>query len=183
MHASTHAEHTPDSIPIPDQSDPTSLTNMLLLVLQGQQALLSNSMKMEQEIVSLKEDNKELRSQLYSGLNQLTKIVTEKNTITNQSIATISNTHSMDFEIVQKNSLIINDNIKAAKEGIQIIEKEIGSLKEKLSSSAVEQKIDNLEKTIENLHVRATLPLQFLVLKSRSSGSRTIHARDNPHKG
>ena len=31
--------------------------------------------------------------------------------------------------------------------------------------------------------VRATLPLQFLVLKSRSSGSRTIHARDNPHKG
>ena len=33
------------------------------------------------------------------------------------------------------------------------------------------------------LAVRATLPLQFLVLKSRSSGSRTIHARDNPHKG
>ena len=31
--------------------------------------------------------------------------------------------------------------------------------------------------------VRATLPLQFLVLKSRSSGSQTIHARDNPHKG
>ena len=31
--------------------------------------------------------------------------------------------------------------------------------------------------------VRATLPLQFLVLKLRSSGSRTIHARDNPHKG
>ena len=31
--------------------------------------------------------------------------------------------------------------------------------------------------------VRATLPLQFLVLKSRSSRSRTIHARDNPHKG
>ena len=35
--------------------------------------------------------------------------------------------------------------------------------------------------TIE--HVRATLPLQFLVLKSGSSGSRTIHTRDNPHKG
>ena len=33
------------------------------------------------------------------------------------------------------------------------------------------------------LYVRATLPLQFLVLKSGSSGSRTIHARDNPHKG
>ena len=31
--------------------------------------------------------------------------------------------------------------------------------------------------------VRATLPLQFLVLKSWSSGSRTIHTRDNPHKG
>ena len=31
--------------------------------------------------------------------------------------------------------------------------------------------------------VRATLPLQFLVLKSRLSGLRTIHARDNPHKG
>ena len=30
---------------------------------------------------------------------------------------------------------------------------------------------------------RATLPLQFLVLKSRLSRSRTIHARDNPHKG
>ena len=35
----------------------------------------------------------------------------------------------------------------------------------------------------EPIGVRATLPLQFLVLKSRSSGSRTIHARDNPHKG
>ena len=31
--------------------------------------------------------------------------------------------------------------------------------------------------------VRATLPLQFLVLKSRSSGLRTIHTRDNPRKG
>ena len=31
--------------------------------------------------------------------------------------------------------------------------------------------------------VRATLPLQFLVLKSRSLGSRTIHTRDNPRKG
>ena len=36
---------------------------------------------------------------------------------------------------------------------------------------------------IERHIVRATLPLQFLVLKLRSSRSRTIHARDNPHKG
>ena len=159
--ASTHDEHTPDSIPIPDQSeDPVSLSSMLLLVLQGQQALLSNSLKMEQEIASLKEDNKELRSQLYSGLNQLAKIVTEKNTITNQSIAKISNTHSMDFEIILKNSFIINDNIKAAKEGIQLIEKEIDSLKENLSSSTVEQKLDTLEKTIENLKpLKADTPM------------------------
>ena len=31
--------------------------------------------------------------------------------------------------------------------------------------------------------VRATLPLRFLVLKSGLSGLRTIHTRDNPHKG
>ena len=169
-HASTHAEHTPDSIPIPDQSDdPLSATKMLLLVLQGQQALLSNSLRMEKEIASLREDNNNLHTQLYSGLNQLAKIVTEKNTITNQSIATISNTHSTDFEIVQKNSFIINDNIKAAKEGIQIIEKEIDSLKEKLSSSTVEQKLDNLEKTIENLQPSKTDTPMDMTPKTQSS--------------
>ena len=31
--------------------------------------------------------------------------------------------------------------------------------------------------------VRATLPLQFLVLKLGLLGLQTIHARDNPHKG
>ena len=162
-HASTHVEHTPAADSISDQpEDPIALNKMLLLVLQGQQALLSNSMRMEQEITSLKEDNKELRSQLYSGLNQLAKIVTEKNTITNQSIAAISNTHSMDFEIVQKNSLIINNNIKSAQEGIQHIEKEIDSLKEKLSSSTVEQKLDNLEKIIENLlPLKADTPMDM----------------------
>ena len=155
---------------------------MLLLVLQGQQALLSNSMKMEQEIAFLREDNKDLRAQLYLGLNQLAKIVTDKNTITNQSITTISNTHSKDFEMVQKNSLIINDNIKAVQEGNQHIEKELDSLKEKISSSAVEQKLDNMEKTIENLQPfkadtpmdttpmpQSTMPLPPVTFNPRSS--------------
>ena len=35
----------------------------------------------------------------------------------------------------------------------------------------------------KKISVRATLPLQFLVLKLGLSGSQTIHARDNPHKG
>ena len=39
------------------------------------------------------------------------------------------------------------------------------------------------ENFLIKIAVRATLPLQFLVLKLRSSRSRTIHTRDNPHKG
>ena len=126
-------------------------------MLQGQQTLINNSMKMEKEIASLKEDNKKLQSfiheEILSGLNQLTKIVINKNTSINQSITSLSNTYMKEFKLAHKNNIVLNDNIKTIIEGNQTIEKEIVSIKEKLSSTLVEQKLDNLEKTVENLQL------------------------------
>ena len=112
---------------------------------------------METEIASLKEDNKNLQhfihKELLSGLNQLAKIVTNKNQVTNQAIKNISNTNSKEFELIHKNSLVINDNVKNIVKGNQSITNDIDSLKEKLSSAIVEQKLDKLEKTIEDLQL------------------------------
>ena len=133
---------------------------MLLLVLQGQQALLSNSMRMEQEIASLKEENKDLRSQLYSGLNQLAKIVTEKNTITNQSIDYISKTQTAYFDNILVNFNAINRNIENTRKDIGKTREDLVSMKEKLDFSAVDQKLNNLEKIIKNLQpLKADSPM------------------------
>ena len=113
---------------------------------------------MEQEIASLKEDNKELRTQLYAGLNQLAKIVTDKNEITNQSIDYLSKTQTAYFDNVLVNFNAINSNILKTRKDIDGLKNDIVPVKEKLESSAVEQKLDNLEKTIEN----------FKLLKSES---------------
>ena len=56
-------------------------------------------MKMETEIASLKEDNKKLQSfihkEILSGLNQLAKIVTDKNQVTDQTIKSILKNQSL----------------------------------------------------------------------------------------
>ena len=155
----THAtEHVSDN-PIPNPKSEDSSNNIpsrtLLHILQGQQALIQTTTKMETEIASLKEDNKKLWSfiheEILSGLNQLTKIMIDKNKSINQSITSISNTHTKDFETSHKHNTVINNNIKNIIMGNQAIESKIVSIEEKLPSTTVEQKLNNLEKTIENL--------------------------------
>ena len=153
----THAtSHDPIPNPKSDQlSDDLIPSRTLLRILQGQKALIQTVTKMETEIASLKEDNKNLQSfihkELLSRLNQLAKIVTDKNQAIDQTITAISNTHTKEFEIIHKNSSVVNNNVKNIIMGNQTMENEIVSIKEKLSSTTVEQKLDNLEKTIENL--------------------------------
>ena len=158
-HAIKHATHNdPISNPKSDHtSDIFIPPNTILRLLQGQQTLIQTIMKMETEIASLKEDNKNLQHfiqrEILSGLNQLAKIVTDKNQVTDQAIKNISNTNSKEFELIHKNNLVINDNIKNITKGNQSITNDIDSLKEKLSSTTVEQKLDKLEKTIEDLQL------------------------------
>ena len=162
LHAIKHATHNdpisnPKSDHTPDTSDTFIPPNTILRLLQGQQTLIRTITKMETEIASLKEDNKNLQhfihKELLSGLNQLAKIVTDKNQVTDQAIKNISNTNSKEFELMHKNNLVINDNIKNIVKGNQSITNDIDSLKEKLSSTTVEQKLDKLEKTIEDLQL------------------------------
>ena len=185
-HAPKHATlndpiSNPKSEPLSDIFTPP---NTLFRLLQGQQTLILTVMKMETEIASLKEDNKKLQSfihkEILSGLNQLAKIVTDKNQVTDQTIKSISKNQSQEFELIQKNTLVINNNIKNIGLGNQAIEEKIVSIEEKLASTTVEQKLDNLEKTIENLQLlksdtpmdttpmpQSTMPLPPVTFNSR----------------
>ena len=162
-HATEHAILN-DSIPNlnPESSaDPVDIfvpPNTLLNILQSITALKHNTTKMETEIVSLRKDNASLRlyinDQLNSGLNKLANVLINK---IDQSATRISNTQEKEFETAHKNNLVINDNIKNIVKGNQSITNDIDSLKEKLSSTlfstSIENKLDNLEKTIEKLQL------------------------------
>ena len=109
---------------------------------------------METEIVSLKEDNKYLRKfiheQLNSGLNHLANIVINK---IDQSHTQTSINHTKEFERIHQTNTVNNDSISNILSRSQAIEENLVSIKEKLTSTTVEQKLDKLEKTIEDLQL------------------------------
>ena len=90
---------------------------------------------------------------LDNKINHFYQDISDNQESMSQSITSISNTHSKDFEMVQKNFLVINDNIKNIGSGNQVIEDKVVSIEEKLASTTVEQKLDQLEKTIKNLQL------------------------------
>ena len=58
-----------------------------------------------------------------------------------------------EFDTIHKNIIVTNDNIKNIGLENKAIEEKVVSIEKKLSSTIVEQKLDNLEKSIENLQL------------------------------
>ena len=156
-HATEHAApNNPISNLISDSlSDTFVPPNTLLNILQSITALKHSSTKMETEIASLKEDNKNLRlfiheqlnSSLNSSLNQLAKIVCDKIDHSREQ------TSNKDFDHLHQNIVLTNNNIKTIASAQVIIGDKVASLEEKLTSTIVEQKLDKLEKAIEDLQL------------------------------
>ena len=158
----THAiKHATLNDPIPNsKSEPPTDTfvppDTLLKILQSITALKHNTARMETEIVSLKEDNRNLRQfiherlneQFNTCLNQLANIVIQK---INQATNHISINHLKDFDKIHNDNSVINDSIKNISLRNQVIEEKLASIE--LVSATVERKFDNLEKIVENLQL------------------------------
>ena len=148
-------------MPVRDISNPESdhtsdihiPPNAVLKLLQGQQTLISTITKMEAEISSLKKDNTKLQSfvhkEITTGINHLIMCMAEQNLASDQTIKSISKNHSKDFDLIHKNLAALNNSIKNNGLGNQVIEEKVVSIEKKLVSTTVEQKLNNLEKTIE----------------------------------
>ena len=127
----THAiKHATPNVPIPNpESDHTSDTpipsDILLTLLQGQQTLIQTITKMEAEISSLKEDNKKLQSYTHNEI---------RNGVNHLVMA------GAECNVMHETIL-------------KSIGKRLTSIEEKLSSTTAEQKLDKLEKSIENLQL------------------------------
>ena len=134
-HAIKHATHN-DSISNPKSdhaSDVSIPSNTILSLLQGQQTLINKITNMEIEISSLKEDNTKLQQFIYEEIDYLSK------------------TQTAYFDNILVNFNVINRNIENVRKDNKGLKEDLVPIKEKLESTTVEQKLDNLEKTIENL--------------------------------
>ena len=175
---SPHQTHTikhatlndPISNPILEPPTDTFIPpNTLLNILQSISTLKHNTTRMETELVSLKEDNKNLRTfiheHLNTCLNQLANIMIRK---IDQSSTQTSNNYTKEFKHMQQTNTVNNDSIRNILTRNQVIEEKLVSIEEKLVSTTIEQKLDNLEKIVENL--------QFLKLDTPMDITPTPHS-------
>ena len=143
MHATEHATlNDPISTSKSDHTSDTFIpSSILLTLLQGQQTLIRTITKMEAEISSLKEDNTKLQSfihkEISKGINHLTLSMAEHRLAIELPIKTTSENLTQNFELIQRNTTAL--------------EEKVVSIEQKLASTAVEQKLDNLETTVKDL--------------------------------
>ena len=106
----------------------------------------------------MREDNKDLRSQLQLGLNQLAKILIDKNTSIYQSIKHISNTHSMAFENIHQNFSIVNDNIGNINKGNRKTKEDLVSICQGHSSLDAPSELNLPQKILSPLFIALLVP-------------------------